>query len=290
MLCRIFGLAFFFATVAIAWNLVALSGWISLGHAAFFGLGAYCTALADGYWQISAPWTLLLSGVCAALFGGICTLVFKNLRGAAFALATLASVEIPKVTIDNWESFTFGSLGVTGIRPLPDIHLGAFQLNFSSDVVAQYYLLFAFLAAAAWIHHHAIHSRWGWSLRAIRENEQAAAVLGVAVLETRLKTMVLSAFLTGFCGGMYAHIMGMIEPPLVFNLHISAMPLVFSILGGRYTWYGPIVGTLILYSTDQLILHPLLPAGHAAVYGLVIVLCILFFPKGLGSWLPRKSS
>lgn len=99
---------------------------------------------------------------------------------------------------------------------------------------------------------------------------------------------MLSAFLTALCGGLYAHLIGLIEPALVFNLHLSALPLVLSIFGGRFQYYGPILGALVLYPLDQLLFHSWLPAGHGALYGLVIVVTLLFFPHGIGAWLQQK--
>ncbi|SMC26609.1 amino acid/amide ABC transporter membrane protein 2, HAAT family [Desulfacinum hydrothermale DSM 13146] len=283
LVCRVLGFAFLYATVTVAWNLVALSGLISLGHAAYFGLGAYAAALLDRHVGAQAPVTLAAAGLCAAAYGLVVAVAFQRLRAASYALATLASVEIPKVIADNWNSFTLGSLGLVGTRPLPAFSVAGMELDLAHNITAQYYGLMALLALACILHALAIHSRWGWALRAVREDERAAAVLGVNVFATRLGATVLSAALTGLCGGLYAHLMGMTEPALVFNLHISAMPLVFAMLGGRFRWYGPVLGALVLYGADQLFLHPWLPAGHAAIYGLVIMVMLLFLPKGLGS-------
>ncbi len=280
--CRVFTMAFLYATVAMAWNLTALSGLISLGHAAYFGLGAYGAALMDHYGSGNPAVTLTTAALAAGVYGAVCAAVFRNLRGATFALVSLAAVEIPKVIADNWESVTYGSLGFVGIRPLPLVHMGRVTVDFGGDLTAQYYALLVVLLAGTWVHFKAIHSRWGWALRSIREDEQAAGVLGVPVYPVRWSVMTLSALLTGLCGGLYAHLHGFVEPPVVFSTHLSAMPLVLSILGGRFRWFGPALGALVLYPLDQLVLHPVLPAGHAAVYGLVIVASVLFFPKGLG--------
>ncbi len=283
LVCRVFTMAFLYAAVAMAWNLTALSGLISLGHAAYFGLGAYGAALMDHYGSDHLLVTLTAGAVAAGTYGALCAAVFRNLRGATFALVSLAAVEVPKVIADNWESVTSGSLGLVGIRPLPTVQAGGVAIDFGGNLTAQYYALMLVLLASTWIHFKAIHSRWGWALRSIREDEQAAAVLGVPVHPLRWSVMTLSAFLTGLCGGLYAHLHGFVEPPVVFSSHLSAMPLVLSILGGRFRWFGPALGALVLYPLDQLVLHPVLPAGHAAVYGLVIVGSVLFFPKGLGS-------
>jgi branched-chain amino acid transport system permease protein len=111
-------------------------------------------------------------------------------------------------------------------------------------------------------------------------------MLGIAANRERAKALMLSSYLTGIAGALYVHIMGLVEPALVFNLHLSVLPLVFSIFGGRTRALGPILGAFILYPLEQLILQPLFPMGHSAVYGLVIILTIFFFPKGIAAWLP----
>jgi len=282
---RVFGLACFYGALAMAWNLVALTGLLSLGHAAFFGLGAYGAALADHYWQLPPFAAIGIGAVLGAAYGGLWMATFRRLRGAAFALATLASVEIPKVIIDNWDAFTFGSLGVVGISRLPTLDLGGRVLDFGTSLTAQYYLLLLFLVVVGGFHFAALHSRWGWAIRAVREDETAAAALGVNVPAVRAQALLLSALLTALGGGLYAHLMGLIEPPLVFSLHLSALPLVLTIFGGRYRAFGPVLGALVLYPADQLLFHRWLPSGHALLYGLVIVIALLFCPRGIAAWL-----
>lgn len=288
MTLRVMGMAFLYAALAYSWNLHALTGAISLGHAAFFGLGAYGAALATHHWHIVPYASIMIGAGLGGAYGLLWILAFKKLRGARFALATLASVEIPKVIIDNWDSFTYGSLGLAGLPGFPPFRLGALFVAMNESLTAQYYFLFLFMTLVFWIHHGGITSRWGWAIRALREDEVAAAALGINVIRTHMGVLVLSAFLTGLCGGIYAHLIGLIEPPLVFNLHISALPLVLSIFGGRYQAFGPLLGALILYPLDQLLFHSWLPAGHAALYGMVIIITILFFPQGVGTWLQQR--
>jgi branched-chain amino acid transport system permease protein len=289
--CLVFGLACFYASLALAWNILALSGLVSLGHGAFFGLGAYAAVLLEQYWHLPIYPAVLAGGLAGAIYGVIWGFTFKKLRGAYFALASLASLEIPRVLIDNWESLTSGSLGIVGIPRLPGLDLGAWRVPVGDSMPAQYYFLFLWMAVVALIHYRAVSSRWGWALRAIRENEIAAGVLGVNVFGYRFLALGISAFITGVCGGLYAHLMGLIEPAMVFSLQLAAFPLVLSFFGGRFSVLGPILGTLVLYPLDQLVLQSWLPQGHAAIYGLVIILTIFFFPQGLAAWLqPRPPS
>jgi branched-chain amino acid transport system permease protein len=286
----VFGLACFYAALAMAWNILALSGQLSLGHGAFFGLGAYAAILLERYWHVPVYPAVFAGGLMGALYGVFWGQAFQRLRGAYFALATLASLEIPKVIVDNWDSLTAGSLGIVGLSRLPGLDLGILTIPVGDSLRGQYYFLFAWMAVVGLFHYRAISSRWGWALRAIRENEMAAGVLGVDVFGCRFAALSLSAFITGVCGGLYAHLMGLIEPAMVFSLQLAAFPLVLSFFGGRFAVLGPILGALVLYPLDQLVLQPWLPQGHAAIYGLVIILTIFFFPKGLAAWLGQKST
>jgi branched-chain amino acid transport system permease protein len=285
----VFGFTFFYASLAMAWNLLALSGLISLGHGAFFGLGAYAAVLLEHYWHLPVYPAILAGGLVGTLYGVLWGLTFQRLRGAYFALASLASLEIPKVVVDNWDSLTLGSLGLVGIGRLPALSFGVLNLPVGSSLRAQYYFLFGWMVAVAIIHWRAVGSRWGWALRSIRENEMAAGVLGVNVFGYRFLTLGLSAFITGIGGGLYAHLMGLIEPAMVFSVQLAAFPLILSFFGGRFAVLGPMLGTLVLYPLDQLVLQPLLPQGHAAIYGLVIILTIFYFPQGLASWLRQQT-
>lgn len=283
----VLGLALFYGALALAWNIFALSGLLSLGHGAFFGLGAYAAVLLERHCQWPVYAAIIAGGMAGALYGGLWFLGFGRLRRAYFALATLAALEIPRVVADNWESVTGGSMGIVGLPRLPALTLGSWTFPVGESLRGQYYFLCGWLLMVLALHWLALRSRWGWALRALREDETAAAVLGVNVAACRFAALSLSALLTGVCGGIYAYLMGLLEPGIVFSLQLSAMPLILSFFGGRFTTWGPLLGALLLYPLDQLWLQPWLPQGHAFIYGLVIVLTVYFFPKGITAW-PRR--
>lgn len=278
-----------YGTLALGWNIYGLSGAVSLGHAAFFGLGAYTSALLNHHYHCSPFITIPLGALASIVFAVFWSLGLKRLRGVYLGLASLAALEIPKAIVDNWDSLTYGSMGVSGLDRLPALALGGLEVDFGMNLKAQYYLLLVIMLLAALVNLESIRSRWGWTLRAIRENETAAAMLGIAADWERAKALMLSSYLAGIAGAFYAHIMGLVEPALVFNLHLSVLPLVFCIFGGRTRVWGPVLGAFILYPLEQLLLMPLFPMGHSAVYGLVIILTIFFFPKGIAAWLPSNA-
>ena len=278
---QVFTHAFLLAALALAWNIVGASGAVSLGHAAFFGIGAYGSALLSVDLELS-PWcTIPLAGLLGACFGLIVGLLFVRLRGAYFALGTLACVEIPRVITDNWTSFTRGSLGLAGLPGLPSFGLGTWQSDIGAGLCSSYYLVLGYALMVLCLVAIVLHSSLGLALQAVREEETSAEAVGIPVEQLRLLSLLLSACLTGMSGAWYAHLIRYIEPGLVFGLHFSAIPMIFALCGGRFTILGPALAALVLYPLDQFVLHPLLPAGHEFLYGLVLVLCILFLPTGL---------
>lgn len=273
------GMAFFYGALASLWNLHALSGMVSLGHAAFFGIGAYGSVLTCYYTGLS-PWiTLWIGGIFAGLYALTWHICFGHLRHGPYTLATFAAAIIPRVISSNWDSFTFGSMGIMNVRPL--------FAHASEAMYLPVLLIFGFFAVL--IHELAISSRAGWALRTVREDEVAAASIGVPVDFVRLSALVVSGTLTGVAGGIYAHMIGILEPSTVFGLHISAVPLVFSFFGGRFTSFGPMFGALTLYSLDQLLIAPFFPDSHQAMYGLIIIITLWFFPEGVCSWFRAKT-
>jgi branched-chain amino acid transport system permease protein len=285
---QVMGMACLYGTLALAWNLYALSGALSLGHAAFFGLGAYGSALLSHHFHWSTVATIPLGALAGLMFGFLWILGFRRLRGVYLGLASLAAMEIPKVIIDNWDAVTYGSMGITGLSKLPTLTLGGWQVDLGFDLKAQYYLLLALVLVSAVALRQIMRSRWGWALRALGENETAATAIGIRANRERALALLASAYLTGICGALYVHLLGLVEASLVFSLHISALPLIFSIFGGRRSCYGPVLGALILYPLEQLVFQPLFPMGHAGVYGVVIILTIFFFPQGISAWRGRK--
>jgi branched-chain amino acid transport system permease protein len=277
---QVFTHALLLATLALAWNLLGVSGSISLGHAAFFGVGAYGSALLSLEQGLS-PWlTIPIAGLFATGLGLMMGMICLRLRGAYFALATLAFVEIPKVITDNWDALTRGSLGLVGISGLPIFRMGGWHLDFGSSITVSYYLVFAYFVILLGLVAFVFQSNMGLALQAIREEEIAAEAVGIHVNRYRLLSLLMSAFFTGVSGACYAHLVRYIEPGLVYGLHFSAVPMILAICGGRFTILGPAVAALVLYPVDQFIFHPLLPAGHEFLYGAVLILTVLFMPKG----------
>lgn len=273
-------LAFTFVALAYSWGFLYYAGTLSLGHAGFFGLGAYTSALLTLKGGLS-PWSgLLLAGFMAVLASFFLTLLALRLKGAYFALATLAFAEILKALVQNLTSLTNGPWGLLSIPPLPPLPFLS-TLNPDQGRLSSYYAVLIFCLAIFLLVGLFYRSRWGLALACLRENPLAAAAIGINPWFFQALTLAVSAFLAGVAGALFAHSVGYLDPSSAFSLHFSAAPLIMALLGGALTLWGPLVGALGLYLLNELVLAPLFPTFHDAFYGLAVVLVFLFMPQGI---------
>lgn len=280
---RVLTLVLLFAAMAQAWNIVGgLANQISLGHAAFFGLGAYTSTLLLMRYGLS-PWLGMLAAMAlAAVVGGLLSLPTMRLRGHYFALATLAFGEVMRAIANTWASVTGGPVGIS--VPYSE---GSFVLMQFSSSIPYYYLMLAALAVATVIFAAISRSKLGYRLRAVKANPQAAEVIGVDTVRTRIVASVISAGLMGGCGTLYAQFMFFFDPDTVFSLvGISVRVALICIIGGVGTAGGPIVGALIMIPLEEFFNSWLSGegAGYSQLgYGLILILIILAEPRGLAA-------
>jgi branched-chain amino acid transport system permease protein len=268
-----------FATLASAWSLLAWGGQISFGQAAFFGIGAYAAALAALHGAQSAI-SLALGAVAGSIAGALVSAVAFRLSGAPLTLATLACAEMGRGLALNWERLTGGGEGLVGIPALA----GAAY----SPRAAAYWLALLLLGVTLGVFVCVTRSRMGLALAAIRDDETRAGLLGVKPALWKLAAFALSGGLTGAAGGLYAHIVRVVEPDLVFGAWYSVAPLIMATVGGARTTVGPAVAAVGLYLASELVLQPWAPALHQAAYALALIAAVLFLPGGLGGLIGRR--
>ncbi len=271
------------AGIALAWALLGnLGGMVSFGHAAFFGVGAYVSALFTLNLQMPVFLAMLLGGVGAMLAATV-ILPALRLSGPYFALAILAYAHIFRILATEFRGITNGSAGLSSIPELPKI-LG---YDFGSKQ-GGYLVIITILLVFTWIYHLIRKSYYGMALRAMHESEDATRVVGVN--STRLKAMMLfvSAFMTGTIGAFNAHFINFLEPDYAFHSDWTILPIVAAIFGGYRTLPGPLVGALVVYLMDQLIFKDLLPHGHQIVLGGLLGAMVLFSPDGLVPLVNKK--
>jgi len=268
-----------FAFIGTAWNL--LGGYakqFSLGHAAFFGLGAYTSSLLEVNYGIS-PWLGMLAGGFVALLASlpIGWLCFR-LRGPYFTIATIATAQVLMLIFLKFRDFAWGAEGTT----MPN--LGDAPLMMQFDGKAAYYyvalgLLLVSLGVTAWIE----RSRAGYYLVALGEDQDAAEAVGIDVPRVKRDILMLSAFLTAMAGTFYVQYIYFIDPNTAFNFSISIEAALVSIVGGVGTLFGPLIGTVLLETTAALLQSWLgNQAGvQVTVYSLILMAVILWRPTGI---------
>lgn len=279
--------ALLFASLSLGWSLLAISGLFSFGHAAFFGLGAYTSAILSLKGGLSPSLTILLGAGVAAAFSLPVGVSCLRLKGPYFSLGTFAWAEVLKAIASNWPSLTEGTWGLVGIPPLPPVALAGWTLDLSSSRAATYALFLLLLILLSILQRRICASRLGLALRAIREGEQRAEVLGVRTFRAKLTVLAISGGIYGLVGALYAHVLHTIEPGIAFGFRFSALPLVMAFFGGMHQPSGPILGALVLSLLNEF-LQPFLPWAHQMPYALAIILVLLFLPEGISGALQRR--
>jgi branched-chain amino acid transport system permease protein len=262
------------AIAAQGWNLLGgYGGQYSFGHAAFFGMGAYVSAILQQRFGVNAYPALAFGIAAAALLGyAIGAMVFRaGLRGSYFALVTLAFAEVLRI-LANATEITGGAAGL-----LISLNLGAGNLQFANR--SSFLILAAVLLALAMLITLALEkSRIGAQLVAVRENEAAAAALGVDILAVKLRAISLSAALTGAAGALYAQYFLYIDSNIAFGTWISVEALLAPIIGGAGTVFGPLIGALILQGLSEgtKMLIGKIPGVDLIIFGVLLILVVRF--------------
>ncbi|MCX5908298.1 MAG: branched-chain amino acid ABC transporter permease, partial [Deltaproteobacteria bacterium] len=275
--------SFSYATLALAWNLVGgFAGQISLGHTAFFGIGAYTSTLLYLNCSLS-PWLGMLAGagLSALVAIGIGVPCFR-LKSHFFALATIAIGEVLRYLASYWRGLTQGGVGLL-IPFKPGLENFMFQSK-----IPYAYLAFVLMLIMLFISYSIRNSKFGFQLISLREDQDAAESLGVKTSRCKLIALIISAFFTSISGTFYAQYLLFIDPATLFSLNFSIELALFTIIGGIGTVAGPILGAFMLTPLDVFLRAWLggVSAGLSfIVYGLVLMVAVKYFPLGLSGWI-----
>ena len=257
--------------LAVSWNLMASAGLISLGHSAFFGLGAYVIILSANKLGLPFIFTLVLALAAGAVLGAGLALATGRMRGIYFAIATLAASEGLRVIAVMLPNFTGGSKGAyLDAARSP----GVLAVKVSMSVAAVLVCIVAWKIA---------HSRYHFAFRAMRANEGASQMLGIFPLKFRTAIMAVSGAMASLVGAIEGWHGGYLDPATAFDLHNTITSQIAPILGGIYTLSGPILGAVATVAISD---FTRLALGHVEgvsllVFGIVLIVCVLYLPEGI---------
>ncbi|MGC1696216.1 MAG: branched-chain amino acid ABC transporter permease [Pseudolabrys sp.] len=269
-----------FAFIGVAWNLIGgYAKQLSLGHAAYFGLGAYTSTILQIDFGIS-PWIGMLAGGVVAMLASlpIGALCFR-LRGPYFAIATIATAQVLMLLFLKFRDFAWGAEGTT----IPNLGSAPLMMQFETKA-PYYYIALGLLTIGLAITYRIERSWMGFYLVAIGEDEDAAEAIGVNAPKVKRDIYLISAFLTALAGTFYTQYIYFIDPNTAFSFNISVEAALVSIVGGVGTLWGPVLGTVLLEATSAL-LQSWLGSGvggiQLTVYSLILIGVILWRPTGL---------
>ena len=276
---HLFILICIYGALSTAWNIVGgFAGQLSLGHAVFYGIGSYAATLLVIHYSIS-PWIGMFFGAAiSALVAVMIAYPTFKLRGPFFALATIAVLEVFKLLTVHQSDWTGGAAGLS--VPLKvGLKWMIFRENWAYLLVA-----FGLLLVALWVTWWIRHSRLGFYLVAVREQEFAAPAVGINTVNAKLSAAIISAVLTSVVGSFHAMYLTFIEPSSAFSLELSIQIAMFALIGGLGSIVGPLAGTILVLPIAELARGWLGSFGsgmHGFIYGMILVIVVLTMPKGI---------
>ena len=263
---------FMYVGLTESWNLMGgYTGYISLGHIAFFSTGAYTTAVLMNRFGASPFATAILGGLFASIVAALVGYPVLRLKGAYFTISSMLLSVVMQLIFMNWE-FVGSSTGLW-YKLLP-VSIETNRLIFYEVMLG---LATVITLLVRWVE----TSKFGAGLIAIREDEDVAKTMGINTPRLKIRAFILGAFLAGVVGGVYGYYMSYVHPEVTFNINTSLLILLMSFFGGCRTWTGPLLGAVVLSLMNQLIVTFIGAEISRIIYGLLLVIVIIFMPDGV---------
>jgi branched-chain amino acid transport system permease protein len=268
-----------FVVLATAWNILGgYTGYVNFGTAAFFALGAYSTVFFHKFYQLPIPVLVVIGAAVSGLVGLGTGYLTLRLRGAFFAIATLAMAVVLQTLIVNWD-YVGGSRGAYVIRPAEQelLHLPYIQYLF---------LVMLALALISIVISRTIeHSKLGYGFATIRDDELAAEASGVPTLRLKLIATTLSGALMGMAGAPFPYYIGYLQPASAFALEYAVNSIAMPMIGGTTSWVGPLIGAVLLGTLEQVTTVTISSAVNLLIVGVLLVAFVIIAPNGIvGLW------
>jgi branched-chain amino acid transport system permease protein len=268
-----------FIVLATAWNILGgYCGYVNFGSAAFFALGAYTSVAIHKFFPLPIPVLILAGGIVSGIVGFGMGYLTLRLRGAFFAIATLAMAVVLQTLIVNWD-YAGGSRGAYVIRPNTVPVIDAY---IQWPYIQYLFFLMLLLAVVAVTTSRLIErSRLGFGFATIRDDELAAEASGVPTLRLKLIATTISGALMGMAGAPFPYYIGYIQPTSAFGLEYAVNSIAMPMIGGTTSWIGPLVGAILLGSLQQYVTVTIGHAVNLLVVGVLLVAFVIIAPKGI---------
>jgi branched-chain amino acid transport system permease protein len=275
-------LLFIYMNIAVAasWNIIGgYAGYISLGHNVFLAVGGYFSGILFAYFGLSPFITTPLAGLAAMLVGLIVGLITLRTRGPTFIISTIALVLLTKIALDNWD-YVGGTSGMS--LPLLDLPVGLVKLPF-------YYGMLIIAIGAVYLSFRVRRSKFGLGLRAISQDEIKAEVAGIPTGLYKIMAFAVSGLFVGMAGALWGYYLAYLRPTIFLSILIGAKFVLMTILGGRGTVAGPVVGAIVFVAANEFFVAKLGSSElNIAATGLLLIFVLLFFPDGIIGTLKHK--
>ncbi len=268
-------IVFMYVTLATSWNLVGgYAGYLSFGHVAFFGIGAYTTAILEKHFGLSPAWTVLSAipaGGVASLMAIVVGYPCLRLRGPYFAVITLCFAFVVQLAVKNLD--ILGGADGLWLKSM-DV-----PIRVSRSILFE--VMLVLMLITVWISVRIARSRFGAGLRAIKEDEEVAQTMAINAPWLKMQAFALSAFFPGAAGGIYAYYLSYIDPQIVFDVNISILIVLMALFGGGKSWLGPVVGAVALSLINEGLSTFVKAEWARIIYGCLFIVVIIFMPDGI---------
>jgi branched-chain amino acid transport system permease protein len=272
-----------------SYRLLTLTGEWSLGHVVIMGVGAYGSALYTKHFAVPVPLSMLLGAATAALIAWGLSYPLFRMKGFYFLIGSFAAGEVIRLLWKRFREPFGGPKGLKGIAPMPNVDLGFWHFDFF-EPVSYYYFALLVVAVCLWLMWRIERSPVGLTFHAVHWQDKLAAAAGIDVRAWRTLAFVLASAFAGLAGALQAHYIGTVNPT-GFDVEQMVFVLTWAIVGGTATFYGPILGCVVLTVLNEIVLREIgLEQTRPLIYGLLLIVAVLFLPKGLESIVQRVTA
>ena len=263
-----------FIVLATAWNILGgYTGYVNFGSAAFFALGAYATVFLHKFYPLPIPLLIVIGGIVSGIVGLGMGYLTLRLRGAFFAIATLALAVVLQTLVVNWD-YVGGSRGAYIIRPNDIAVIGPY-------IQYLFLLMLALVVIALTVARGIERSQLGYGFATIRDDELAAEASGVPTLRLKLIATTISGALMGMAGAPFPYYIGYLQPSSAFGLEYAVNSIAMPMIGGTTSWVGPLIGAVLLGSLQQIATVTISSAVNLLIVGLLLVAFVIIAPNGI---------